>query len=144
MKINEYIEFANANPICYLATTDSDQPHVRGMQMFFADETGFYFGTLSPKNMSKQLHNNPKVEVCFFNHPGDLSQVKQMRLTGKVEFVNDPDLLHRMHKERKFMDDIAGQNLEPYYEIFKGASGDLHFWTISDVMNELQLEHLAF
>jgi len=31
MEINEFIEFANANPVCYLATTDGDQPHVRGM-----------------------------------------------------------------------------------------------------------------
>ena len=144
MKITEFIEFAKANPVCYLATTDGDQPHVRGMQMFFADTTGFYFGTLSPKNMSKQLHNNPKVEVCFFNHPHDFSHAKQMRLTGEVEFIDDPDLLHRIHKERQFLDDIAGKNLEPYTEIFKVTAGDLHFWTMSDVMNELHLEHLAF
>lgn len=144
MEIHEFISFAQANPVCFLATADGDQPHVRGMLMFFADNTGFYFGTLAPKNMAKQLHNNPKVEVCFYNNPTDLAQAKQMRLMGEIEFVNDPALKHRIHEERKFLDDIAGENLESYNEIFKVSTGDLHFWTMMDVMKEPRLEHLEF
>ena len=144
MKLQEFITFAKENPVCFLATTDGDQPHVRGLLLFFADETGFYFGTLSPKEMSKQLHKNPKVEICFYNNPKDLSKAVQMRLTGEVEFVDDPILKHRIHEERKFLDDIAGENLEPYNEIIKVSAGDLHFWSMMDVMHEPQLEHLVF
>ncbi len=144
MKIDEFIEFAKANPVCFLATADGDQPHVRTLLLFFADKSGFYFGTLSPKDMTKQLHKNPKVEICFFNHPHDFAHAKQMRLRGEVEFVDDPELLHRIHEERIFLDDIAGRNLEPYTEIFKVKAGDLHFWTMGDVMNETHLEHLVF
>ncbi|MDB4584730.1 pyridoxamine 5'-phosphate oxidase family protein, partial [Draconibacterium sp.] len=133
-----------ANPVCFLATTDGDQPHVRALLLFFADETGFYFGTLSPKEMAKQLHKNPKVEICFYNNPKELADAKQMRLRGKVEFVNDPALKHRIHEERKFLDDIAGENLEPYEEIIKVSAGDLHFWTMMDVMKEPKLEHHEF
>lgn len=144
MKINDFLTFAKKHPVCFMATTDGDQPHVRALLLFFADETGFYFGTLSPKEMCKQLHNNPKVEICFYNNPSDLSQAIQMRLTGKVEFVNDPELKHRLHEERKFLDEIAGENLEPYEEIIKVAAGKLHFWTMMDVMKEPELEHLEF
>lgn len=144
MELKEFIAFAKSNPVCFLATTENDQPRVRALLMFFADESGFYFGTLSPKNMAKQLHINPKVEVCFYNNPSDLSQSMQMRLTGEIEFVNDPALKHRIHEERKFLDDIAGENLESYNEVFKVNAGDLHFWTMMDVMKEAELEHLEF
>ncbi len=144
MEKQEFIDFARKNPVCFLATTDGDQPHVRTLLLFFANNSGFYFGTLSPKEMCKQLHKNPKVEVCFYNHPTDLSQAKQMRLQGEVEFVDDPELKHRIHEERIFLDDIAGQNLEPFEEIIRVKAGDMHFWSMSDVMNEPQLEHLVF
>lgn len=144
MNINDYISFASANPVCYLATCEGDQPRVRTVLLFFANKTGFYFGTLSPKDMSKQLHLNPKVEVCFYNNPKDMAQAKQMRLTGTVEFVNDPKLLHRLHEDRLFLDDISGRDLEPISEVFKVTTGDVHFWTLSDVMNEENVEHLVF
>ena len=144
MNINDYISFATANPVCYLATCEGDQPRVRTVLMYFADKTGFYFGTLSPKDMSKQLHHNPKVEICFYNNPKDLAHAKQMRLTGIVEFVDNPKMLHRMHEERIYLDDIAGRNLEPISEIFKVTAGDVHFWSLSDVMNEENVEHVTF
>lgn len=140
----EYIEFAKANPVCFLATCDGDQPFVRGVLLFFADKTGFYFGTLSPKEMAKQLHRNPKVEVCFYNNPPTLAKAMQMRLRGEIEFVDDPVLRHRIHEERKFLDEIAGENLEPYNEVFKVTAGDLHFWTMMDIMREQHLEHEVF
>lgn len=144
MNLNDFITFASANPVCYIATCEGDQPRVRTVLMFFADKTGFYFGTMSPKEMSKQLHLNPKVEVCFYNHPKDLTQARQMRLTGTVEFVTDPKLIHRLHEERIFLDDIAGRDLESITEIFKLTAGDMHFWAMCDVMNEKNLEHVVF
>jgi len=144
MKIKEYVDFATANPVCFLATSENNQPHVRGMLLFFADESGFYFGTFSPKEMFKQLQNNPLVEVCFYNNPVELAHAKTMRIKGEIEFVDDPVLKHRIHTERKFLDDIAGENLEAYNEIFRLAAGDIHFWTMMDVMKESHLEHLVF
>ena len=144
MKIDEFIHFAKDNPVCFLATTDGDQPHVRALLLFSADKTGFYFGTLSPKKMSKQLHKNPKVEVCFYNNPHDFAHAKQMRLTGTVVFIDDPELKHKIHEDHVFMDELAGRNLESISEVFKIQAGNLHFWTMGDVMNEEHLEHLVF
>ena len=68
--LDEAIAFATAHPVCFLATTDADQPHVRGWLFWFADETGFYFQTLAPKDVYHQLKANPKTEICFFNGGG--------------------------------------------------------------------------
>jgi len=144
MDFKECVQFATANPVCYLATTDGDQPHVRALLMWFADETGFYFLTMSPKAFSKQLKANPKLEVCFYNNPPTLQTAKMLRVTGKGEFLTDPALLKRGYEERKFLEDIAGQPLMPIMEVLRISSGDAHFWTMMDVLKEPQLEHIQF
>ena len=67
MEVNDYIKFANENPISYLATIEGTQPHVRGFQLWYADNTGLYYSSAAGKEIYKQLKDNPKVEICFFN-----------------------------------------------------------------------------
>jgi pyridoxamine 5'-phosphate oxidase len=43
MTIQDAIRFANENPVCFLATVEKDQPRVRALAFWYADETGFYF-----------------------------------------------------------------------------------------------------
>ena len=144
MDLKECVNFASENPLCYLATVEGDQPRVRALIMDYADETGFYFATLSPKNMSKQLHANPKVEVCFYNNAPDIMQARMMRLCGTVDFLDEPAAIERAMKHREGLADIVGEPLDPYTEIFKITAGDIHFWTIKDAMKERRLEHLEF
>jgi len=144
MDLQECIKFANDNPVCYLATTDGNQPRVRALLMWYADETGFYFETLSPKDISKQLHQNHRVEICYYNNPPELKDAKSMRLTGEIEFINDPVIKKKAYEDRKFLDDIVGKSVEPYLEVFRMKTGDAHFWTMADVMREKELEHLKF
>lgn len=145
MTIQDCLIFATEHPVCFLATTDGEQPHVRTLLLWFANEYGWYFAILSNKAMSRQLKNNPHCEVCFYNNPPDLMQAKMMRVTGSVEFVNDPKLTQRAYEERKFLDDLAGQSIEPFLEIVRIASGEAHFWTIAtDVLKEGTLERIHF
>jgi uncharacterized pyridoxamine 5'-phosphate oxidase family protein len=67
MNVDDCIKFANQNPSSYLATVDGDQPRVRGMLMWKADKTGFYYSTGSTKDLYRQLKANSKVELCFFD-----------------------------------------------------------------------------
>ncbi len=99
MRFQECVDFATKHPVCSLATADGDQPRVRTFLLWRANENGFYFETLNPKDVYNQLKNNPKVEICFFNNESDLEKAKTMRLSGEVEFLDDPDL-------KKQMDDI--------------------------------------
>lgn len=144
MDFQECIKFANENPVCFLATMEGDQPRVRGLLMCFADENGFYFATLSPKEMVKQLKANPKVKLCYYNNPAELSGAKQMRVTGEIEWLEDKALHERVCKERAFLADISGQPIEPIMELFRIAHGVAHFWTMMDVLKEPELERLQF
>jgi uncharacterized pyridoxamine 5'-phosphate oxidase family protein len=144
MDFQDCIKFANENPVCFIATTDGDQARVRGFLMCFADENGFYFATLSPKDVTAQLKANPQIEICFYNNAAELGDAKQLRVTGKAEFVDDAALHTKICTERAFLADIAGQPIEPLMEIFRVHAGEAHFWTMMDVLKEPELERLKF
>jgi pyridoxamine 5'-phosphate oxidase len=144
MQFDECIEFATQHPICYFATEDGDQARVRPLLMWFADERGFYFMTMSPKGFAHQLHANPKIEVCFYNGATELPEARMMRVTGEAQFVDDAELIHRVAEERNALEGIIGRPLEPITEVFRVAKGQAWFWTIMDILKEPQLERVTF
>jgi len=144
MEFDDCVTFASQNPICYVATEDGEQPRVRPLLLWFADPRGFYFMTMSPKRFSAQLHENPKVEVCFYNGATELPDAKMMRLTGAVEFVDDAELVKKVSEERAALEGIIGKQLEPIAEVFRIASGEARFWTLMDILKEPELETLRF
>ena len=52
----------------YLATVDGDQPRVRPFGTAHIIEGKLYIQTAKAKDVSKQIHANPKVELCAFNN----------------------------------------------------------------------------
>jgi pyridoxamine 5'-phosphate oxidase len=142
MNVQEYIQFANQNPVCFLATMDGNQPRVRTVLLVKADETGFYFDLLSPKRMVKQIQANPKAEICFYNNPADLMQAKQMRVTGIMELVKDEALIQKVATDRSFLDQLAGQPTAPLTMIFRLCQGEARFWTFPDILKEDKLERV--
>ncbi len=50
----------------YLATLDGDQPRVRPFGTVHIFEGKLYIQTGKVKDVSKQIHANPKVELCAF------------------------------------------------------------------------------
>ena len=144
MKLTDYTALASEHPICYVATEDGDQPRVRPLLLWFADARGFYFMTMSPKRFSAQLHQNPKVEVCFYNGAAELPEAQMMRLTGSVEFVDDAELIRKVSEERAALEGIIGRPLEPIAEVLRIASGETRFWTLMDILKEPELEMLRF
>ena len=139
MTMQECIRFATEHPVCSLATVDGDQPRVRTFLLWRANEDGFYFETFNPKDVYEQLKNNPKVEICFFNNESDLEKAKTMRLTGEVEFLDDPDLKKQLLADWPFL-----QDAEPVLEIFRVQSGKAFFWTMADVLKEKEIERVRF
>ncbi|HMK92335.1 MAG TPA: pyridoxamine 5'-phosphate oxidase family protein [Thermoleophilia bacterium] len=144
MELKDCLAFAAEHPVCYLATQDGEQPRVRALLMWFADERGFYFMTMSPKGLSRQLHANPQVEVCFYNGASELPDARMMRVTGAAEFVDDLELTHRVSQERAALEGIIGRPLEPLAEVFRIHSGEAWFWTLGDILREPELERVAF
>jgi uncharacterized pyridoxamine 5'-phosphate oxidase family protein len=130
MKIEDCIKFANENPICYLATTENDQPRVRALGFWFADDTGFYFQTSTTKEFSNQLKKNPKTEVCFYKHEGMIGTM--LRIAGEVEFVADPKLAEKVFIDRPFLKDFGMTIDSPNLVMFKIAHGEAHYWTMEN------------
>jgi len=139
MDIKDCIEFANANPVSYLATVEGDQPRVRALLFWFADETGFYFQSGTTKDHIAQLKQNPKAEACFYNN--DPKAMVTLRVTGKVEFLNDPDFKRRAYKDRPFLKDMGFTEDDPGFTIFRIPKGEAYFWTMAtnlDPKNKIQ------
>ena len=62
-KIYEFLKSAGTY---YLATVDGDQPRVRPFGTVNIFEGKLYIQTGKSKDISKQLHLNPKAEICVF------------------------------------------------------------------------------
>ena len=50
----------------YLGTVEGDQPRVRPFGTIHMFEDKLYIQTGKVKDVSKQIHANPKVEICAF------------------------------------------------------------------------------
>ena len=60
------VDFLKAAGTYYLATTDGDQPRVRPFGTVNVFDGKLYIQTGKVKDVSKQIHANPKVELCAF------------------------------------------------------------------------------
>lgn len=141
MNFKDYADFANENRNCYFATVEGDQPRVRCLGMWYADETGFYFQAQTVKNLCKQLLKNPKVEVYF--HAKDYSRV--MRVYGTVRFIDDVEVRARCIQERPFVKNFGITTPDnPLLAVFHLYTGEAYFWTMADSMKEDRIPRVKF
>lgn len=144
MDFKECVEFANTNKTCYLATAEGDQPRVRAMGMWYADETGFYFSSQTPKALVNQLAKNPKVEIAFFD-PGNKPMGAVLRVSGNMEFVNEMETKARVYKDRPFLKGMGVDGPEsPLLSVFRLAHGEAFLWTGAASMYEDDREIIKF
>lgn len=144
MDYNDCLKFANDNPVSFIATVEGNSPKVRAFLMWFADKSGFYYHTSAAKNVSKQLKNNPNIEVCFYHAGGDIMAKNMMRVTGKVHFVDDLSLKARLLEERPFLKAIVKGPNDPMLEIFRIYEGEAHFWCMADNLREADIPRIKF
>lgn len=130
MNIHDCIQFTTENPICYLATAEDDQPRVRALGFWFADETGFYFQTGDVKEFYHQLKVNPKTEVCFYKQEKMIGTM--LRISGEVEFLDDRKLKEKALNDRPFLKSFGMTIDSPGLIIFRIPHGRAHFWTMAD------------
>lgn len=130
MEREEIFQFMRSNPAFFLATVEGDQPRVRGMLLYSADESGILFHTGIMKDVYRQIVNNPKVELCF-NGNGT-----QVRVSGELEIVNDNRLKDEIseHPSRAFLKPWKESGkLSDFYNsfvVFRLKDGVANTWTI--------------
>ncbi|MBQ6353580.1 MAG: pyridoxamine 5'-phosphate oxidase family protein [Lachnospiraceae bacterium] len=86
----------------YLATADGDQPRVRPFGTAHVFEDKLYIQTGKVKDVSKQIHANPKVEICAFKDGQWLrvagTLVEDERLEAKQSMLDAYPMLQQMYK----------------------------------------------
>ncbi len=152
MDISDCIKFATENPTCAIATVEGDKPKVRYVRMCFADETGFYFQTESPKAIHSQIQNNANIEVAFvtpdpFKSPGSHSEgTTMMRLSGKAKYIDDLKIRQKILEARPFLQEQYGikKPEDPLLSVFAICSGEAYFWTGKYAMRESEIPRIRF
>lgn len=86
----------------YLATVDGDQPRVRPFGTAHIFEGKLYIQTGKVKDVSKQIHANPKVEICAFKNGTWLrvagTLVEDSRVEAKQSMLDAYPSLQGMYK----------------------------------------------
>ena len=121
------LDCINKNPGCFLATAVGDVPHVRGMGVVRADDRGILFTTGKIKELHRQLQQNPRVEICFYDPQG----MQQLRISGTLEPQDDMETKRVILEKYPF--------LKPYVEKngFEALApqllrhGQATFWTMA-------------
>lgn len=126
MNKKEVLEFLNANKVCHLATVEEGAPRVRAVAILKADEDGILFQTWKGKDLGKQLDRNPEVELCF-NNDDENTQIRQLRVRGMVEPVEDAAAKEQVLVIRPhFRKSIEDGHEMVIYRLKKGLA---HIWT---------------
>ncbi len=108
----------------YLATVDGDQPRVRPFGTANIFDGKLYIQTGKVKDVSKQIHKNPKVEICAFKNgewlrvAGEL--VEDERIEAKKAMLDAYPSLQNMYK-------AEDENTEVFY--FKNAKATFSSFT---------------
>lgn len=76
--MDKVLKFLKDAETYYLATVEGDQPRVRPFGTAHVFEGKFYIQTGKVKDVSKQLHQNPKAEICAFKNG------EWLRVSGKL------------------------------------------------------------
>ena len=126
MTAQEIYRLMNNYPAFHLATADGDQPRVRGMLLYRADEKGIIFHTASTKDVFAQIKKNPKAEMCFSCNG------IQIRITGVLEQVIDDKLREEIfaHPSRKFLQAWKNNGIDHLLEIFMMKNCTAVTWTM--------------
>lgn len=134
MNEKEMYALMNANPAFHLATVEGDQPRVRGMLLFRANEQGIIFHTASTKDLYAQIKKNPKAEMCFF---GDGTQI---RVTGVLEQIYDDELREEIfnHPTRKFLQAWKDNGIDHLLQMFRMKNCEAVTWTMATNFDKKQ------
>lgn len=76
--MGKVLKFLKDAETYYLATVEGDQPRVRPFGTAHVFEGKLYIQTGKVKDISKQLHQNPKAEICAFKNG------EWLRVSGKL------------------------------------------------------------
>ena len=97
-----------------LATLDGDRPRVRPVSPVRTDGFVIYIANLRAYKKTKQIADNPNVELCYFAPNHD-----QVRIAGAAEIVTDPALIEDIWKSTPLLQQYLGAADNPELIIYR-------------------------
>lgn len=114
--MKEIYEFLKECGTYFLATCEGDQPRVRAFGTINIFEDKLYIQTGKSKNVSKQIQNNPKVEICGLLK----DESKWIRVTGSLKrddrVIAKKSMLDSYPNLRSMYDENDGNTEVLYFE----------------------------
>lgn len=122
--MEEVVKFLKEAETYYLATVEGDQPRVRPFGTAHIFESRLYIQTGKKKDVSKQLHANPKAELCTFKNgewirvAGEL--IEDDRIEARQSMLDAYPSLQKMYA-------VDDGNTEVFY--FQNATATISSFT---------------
>jgi len=128
MDKTEIMDFLKATPVCFLATTEGNKPHVRALGVYRADENGIILQSGKVKDLHKQLVANPEVEICFC----DAKNFMQVRVSGRIEIVEDLALKKEIIDTRPQLKPIVERVGYDLISVYRLKNGKATAWSMKE------------
>lgn len=84
MTKDEVFDLINDAGFGFLATTEGNQPRVRPMMPYLADDGELLLAAISGVRTIEQIRKNPMVEICYVDR-----KMSYCRIAGKASLSND-------------------------------------------------------
>ena len=130
--MDRVVQFLKDAAVYYLATVEGDQPRVRPFGTVNVFEGKIYIQTGKVKPVSKQIHANPKVELCAFKNG------EWLRIAGELvadERVEAKAAMLDAYPSLKGMYSAEDDNTEVFY--FTKATATFSSFTAPPTVVEL-------
>lgn len=73
------------------------------------------------------------------------TQGKVLRVSGKIDFIDDIAIRKRFYEERDLLKEIGVKGSEdPFLVVFALRKGEAFFWTFADNLKEADLPRIKF
>ena len=130
--MQEVYDFLKKCGTYYLATVEGDQPRVRPFGTVAIFDGKLYIQTGKVKPVSKQLHANPKAEICAFTDgqwirvSGKL--IADERIEAKKHMLDDYPQLRGMYNENDDNTEVLYfEDAVAVFSSFGGAPREVRF-----------------
>jgi uncharacterized pyridoxamine 5'-phosphate oxidase family protein len=137
MNYNDILEFVTKNPVCTLATSLENQPHVRAFLTNIIDDK-FYFTTSLNKNVGLEIQKNRLSQLCYLS--ADFSTM--LRIKTILKILDDRDMKQHLIDTKDYLKHFSAD--DPSFVLFTLSNSEATFWTLENNMREDKLERIVF
>ena len=133
MNYQNILEFVRHNPVCTIATSHNNKPHVRAFLTNIIDDI-FYFTTSTDKKVGQEILKNRQSELCYL--ATDYS--KMLRIKTTIDIVKDKKMKQHLIDTKEYLKHFRVE--DPSYILFTLSNSEATFWTLEDNLKEDKLK----